>query len=311
MAKGQASVSFLEQLSYLLLIDTQGRWAGIYVTIFVGVITGVCELVLSDSSTNDAVVAMMITMFFTALIFFGIYSFTRSRATVRKTPDLKKTLWIGSGTCGVAVALSISSLTYQTRILNQEFASAFDANDLARIAAVAGEAENVSSRLHKALVRRSEQTFVAATKQPSSWKGVLVYLGTVTAPIPQGPTFVVKQSAGTTTIAWGSKIVGGSFDISDLSGDGFAPGGHGIGNDPPALINVLVKGGRQTLDGFEWRNVTFVGTRISYKGGTVKLEGVRFVKCTFDLPPDPRGARLAQYVALTLPNLDLGSSAAS
>jgi hypothetical protein len=48
---------------------------------------------------------------------------------------------------------------------------------------------------------------------------------------------------------------------------------------------------------------------ISYKGGLLKLEGVRFVNCTFDLPPDPRGAKLAQYVALNEPKLEFGSAA--
>jgi hypothetical protein len=76
---------------------------------------------------------------------------------------------------------------------------------------------------------------------------------------------------------------------------------------PPArrLIrdNVLVEdltitGASQTLDGIRWHNVTFVGTRLLYAKGPLDLENVHFVNCTFELPPDDQGARLADAIAL-------------
>ena len=76
---------------------------------------------------------------------------------------------------------------------------------------------------------------------------------------------------------------------------------------PPATRsirdNVLVEdltiaGASQTLDGIRWRNVTFVGTRLIYGKGPLDLENVHFVNCTFELPPDDRGARLADAIAL-------------
>lgn len=76
---------------------------------------------------------------------------------------------------------------------------------------------------------------------------------------------------------------------------------------PPATRsirdNVLVEdltiaGASQTLDGIRWHNVTFIGTRVLYAKGPLDLENVHFVNCTFELPPDDRGARLADAVAL-------------
>ena len=76
---------------------------------------------------------------------------------------------------------------------------------------------------------------------------------------------------------------------------------------PPATRsirdNVLVEdltiaGASQTLDGIRWHNVTFVGTRLLYAKGPLDLENVHFVNCTFAFPPDDRGARLADAIAL-------------
>jgi len=78
---------------------------------------------------------------------------------------------------------------------------------------------------------------------------------------------------------------------------------------PPLIENVIIKGGHQGLDGFAWKRVTFIGTRISYLGSPVTLQDVRFVNCTFDLPRTQKGAKLAQYVALSLPKLEIGPEA--
>jgi hypothetical protein len=307
MEKEQGNLSLLEKLSFLMLTDTRARWAGILLVILVSWVTGSLEL-LGDSSIADTGVAMSIIMILTALIFFGYYAFARSSAPTLRAPNLKKTIQAGSAICGLAVIFSFSSVLFQERVLNQEFAQALNANDLPRIAAVTSQAENVTARFHKTLVARSEPKFIEATQRPSTWRGVLVYLGTIAAPIPVGRTLDLKQSGVSIAIPWGGSLEGGNIEFPELGFDGFISDRYDSSKSPPALINMLVMGGQQTLDGFEWRNVTFVGTRISYKGGMVKLEGVRFVNCTFDLPPNTRGAKLAQYVALALPTLNFGAT---
>jgi hypothetical protein len=68
--------------------------------------------------------------------------------------------------------------------------------------------------------------------------------------------------------------------------------------DRLTVSGVNVIDGRQSLDGFIWDNVTFVNMKIRNNGGTALLNNVRFVNCSFDLPPDNNGTSLANYVAL-------------
>jgi hypothetical protein len=73
-----------------------------------------------------------------------------------------------------------------------------------------------------------------------------------------------------------------------------------------SISNVYMQGGTQTLDGFEWEDVTFIGTRIRYAGGRVKLTKVHFINCTFDVPSTPHGAQVADYAALLSASLTIG-----
>jgi len=68
-------------------------------------------------------------------------------------------------------------------------------------------------------------------------------------------------------------------------------------SDEISIQQSIIYGGTQPLDGIHWVNVVFVGTRIRYEGGEADLRKVRFVNCTFDLPPSAAGNQLAEYVA--------------
>jgi hypothetical protein len=190
----------------------------------------------------------------------------------------------------------------------------FEAHDYARVGCVIKQASTVSEPLQIALQQKTDQSFIAATRQPSTWNAVLISLKTLPTSLQTNPwTFTPKEHA---IRAFPNTVVtGGNFDVSAVTGDAVE---LGVATKyplsfrplpPPLFDGTVFQGGRQTLDGIEWRNVTFVQMHISYKGGVVKIEGVRFVNCTFDLPPDPRGAKLAQYVALNGPKLEFGSAA--
>lgn len=68
--------------------------------------------------------------------------------------------------------------------------------------------------------------------------------------------------------------------------------------DNVRVQDLTLKGASQTLDGIHWKNVTFIGTRLRYESGELDLQNVHFVGCTFGMPMDQRGARLANAVAL-------------
>jgi len=68
--------------------------------------------------------------------------------------------------------------------------------------------------------------------------------------------------------------------------------------DNVRVEDLTLEGASQTLDGIHWKNVIFVGTRLRYEGGELDLRNVRFIRCTFGLTTDERGARLANAIAL-------------
>jgi hypothetical protein len=68
--------------------------------------------------------------------------------------------------------------------------------------------------------------------------------------------------------------------------------------DNVRVENLTLAGAAQTLDGIHWKNVTFVSTRLRYEGGPIDLQDVHFVRCSFGLTTDARGAKIANAVAL-------------
>jgi hypothetical protein len=77
-------------------------------------------------------------------------------------------------------------------------------------------------------------------------------------------------------------------------------------SDNARVQGMTFVGASQTLDGIHWENVIFINTRIKYVGGEVELRKVLFVNCSFELPLDPRGERIANYVAQDFSAVSIG-----
>ena len=73
-----------------------------------------------------------------------------------------------------------------------------------------------------------------------------------------------------------------------------------------SIRGLTFDGVTQTLDGVEWKDVVFVNSRVRYRGGDLKLDNVRFVHCTFEVPESSRGAQLADYATLENGALNIG-----
>jgi hypothetical protein len=97
-----------------------------------------------------------------------------------------------------------------------------------------------------------------------------------------------------------SRVHGNILDATMMADDAevLLPPASRLMTDGVRVRDVTVKGASQTLDGIYWENVTFIGTRLRYDGGEISLHSVRFINCTFGMPPDERGARLATAIAL-------------
>lgn len=90
------------------------------------------------------------------------------------------------------------------------------------------------------------------------------------------------------------------LDATMMAGDAeiLLPPASRLVSDGVRVRNLTLKAASQTLDGVYWENVTFIGTRLRYDGGEVSLHNVRFINCTFGMPSNERGARLASAIAL-------------
>jgi hypothetical protein len=75
--------------------------------------------------------------------------------------------------------------------------------------------------------------------------------------------------------------------------------------DNVRVEGITFEGAAQTLDGIRWNKVTFVDTRLRYEGGQLSLHDVRFVRCTFGLSGDARGAQLANAIALGQTSIEI------
>jgi hypothetical protein len=81
-----------------------------------------------------------------------------------------------------------------------------------------------------------------------------------------------------------------------------SPATHSINTNQNSVEGFIVIARNQTLDGITWKNVTFVNTHISYDGGDLHLENVRFVNCTFEAPANKQGTQFARFAVLVEPS---------
>lgn len=96
---------------------------------------------------------------------------------------------------------------------------------------------------------------------------------------------------------------GGRWDFTKVTGDAIVLKGN---TRNITFEDNVIKGGNQSLDGIHWKDVTFIGTHIRYKGGALNIENVHFVNCTFDAPDTARGDQLIDYAALAQNKLIIG-----
>lgn len=121
-----------------------------------------------------------------------------------------------------------------------------------------------------------------------------------------GPTpLVTIRSRMILGVPWapskGSSISGSgevALDGHKLSQDILIPLTRSIDENQNVVSDIILMNAGQTLDGIIWRNVIFVNMRIKYLSGSLSLQNVKFVNCTFQLPDDPDGSRIADYAAL-------------
>ncbi len=97
------------------------------------------------------------------------------------------------------------------------------------------------------------------------------------------------------------KLLGGNYLDATLMADSaeiLLPPSSRLMTDNVGIADLTISGAAQTLDNMHWKNVTFIGTRLRYEGGSIDLQNVHFIHCTFGFPSSLRGAKLANAIAL-------------
>jgi hypothetical protein len=70
---------------------------------------------------------------------------------------------------------------------------------------------------------------------------------------------------------------------------------------------IILQGGSAVLDGFEIRNVVFIGVHIVYDGGPLTLEHSVFINCRFSITNTERGRNLVE-TSLTSPTITFATA---
>ena len=104
------------------------------------------------------------------------------------------------------------------------------------------------------------------------------------------------------------KLLGGNYLDATLMAESaeilLAPAPHEL-SDNVGVADLTIAGAAQTLDNVHWKNVTFIGTRLRFEGGSIDLQNVHFIHCTLGFPSDLRGAKLASAIALGQSTIDI------
>jgi len=95
------------------------------------------------------------------------------------------------------------------------------------------------------------------------------------------------------------KPIGSALNCASGSNPSSLFGASGDQTKADRLVQAItITNCPQILDGFTWRNVVFINSRILYKGGPVVLDHVVFLNCTFQTQQNDEGIKLLQYAIL-------------
>jgi hypothetical protein len=71
---------------------------------------------------------------------------------------------------------------------------------------------------------------------------------------------------------------------------------------------IFANGGAVILDNMKLKNVIFIGVFVQYNGGSLSMENVVFINCTFDVPHQPNGTSFARAVLSGTPSTNFAAS---
>jgi hypothetical protein len=244
----------------------------------------------------------------------GALGYKRVRQKSRRTADVllpRRDLLKGAVSIVVLLVLSVfraprvGALVVE-RKLQQLSADPTNPQNVQKAKLILDEARRAKIEVAPHVIKTAGSQFLHAAKTPDSWRAAQAFLDYQSSlnSIPS------TNSNTPTTFKWTFDLkVGGSEPYIALSKDNLFLGPLverqyaaqieelGKSNNTDQLFGpgyVVIKKLPLTLDGVHFKNIMFEDCRIFYKGGSVNLENVYFINCTFHIERRPNGEEFAQ-----------------
>lgn len=297
---------FGDQLAFFFLRDDHARWKAMRWIIFVVGAAGSLDLVVFNSSIDDAVLLMGALALLMFVAWVGSYCTFRQWGSEPQSPS-RRSLVFQAVASTIAFFMSGSLWRLEAKALNANLSQAVKTGDYSKAADVLERARNARVQLDKALVNTTGQALLDATNRPDAWAAVkasLDYKSFVDAPlypVDRGQahlitTYEVNVRNGHAPEIYFSGIVPASqaahFDLIGVNKNESLKYGNKL---------LIVNGGEIVIDGWDMKSVIFEKSHVIYEGGAIRLENVYFFQCEFDVVPTEAGRFLAKAVLNSMP----------
>lgn len=181
-----------------------------------------------------------------------------------------------------------------------------DKASIAQAKEVLATAQRNSLQIPADVIEQSGKNFIeAAIKDPAAWDAALrfvdyrSYLNLSLKVLPSNGAPLNTQTQYTVNNAPGFppaqlSVVG---LISQGKAARFNPIGQGLTtNNGYGNQWIVATGGGVSLDGYEFKNAVLTGVHVVYMGGSLQMENVYFINCTFDFVRDLHGQEIAANI---------------
>jgi hypothetical protein len=305
----EETLGFWGRLEFFLLSDDKARWKAIGWIIFIVGISGAVDLGVLGTSVEDGVRMMGSLTLILAVFWIGLYcSFGRFPSTsVQPLSLFSRRAVIFQGGLLLAFICSLRLPRLEAREVERELQRASD-NPLDPKNAEAAQKALVGARqgfvrIDSGTLRDTGSKFIKSTEQNSgAWPTVQEYLSyrsflnADSAPILTAIDLAVTPSTGTSKYRPTVNVIPPvglkQFRAFQLwFAGGYATGDKSARLEPLSkpeaegseFSHFIIDGREATieLDGEYMRNVIIRNCDVSYGGGSVKLESVWFINCTF------------------------------
>jgi hypothetical protein len=147
---------------------------------------------------------------------------------------------------------------------------------------------------------------IATTSNPDAWNAVFEFLKyrsylNLQLNVTPSPSGAPSNTTTQYTVNHPSNMPLPIFNVAGLTSKDKAARLNPIGQELRSTSDygnqwIIATGGGVLLDGYQFKNVVFTGVHVVYMGGSLRMENVYFVGCTFDFVRNAHSQEIAVNV---------------